>query len=163
MPKSTKQKSKQYWLMKSEADCYSIDDLKNDKSTSWGGVRNYQARNFMMRDMSVGDVVFFYHSGGTRDVPAGIYGLATVSKLAHPDITQFDQKNDHYDRKATKENPIWYCVDIKYAKKLKQPMTLAEVKFDPNLAGIMLAQTGSRLSIQPVSQKHGEYLINNLK
>ena len=149
--------------MKSEADCYSIDDLKKDKATSWGGVRNYQARNFMMRDMSVGDVVFFYHSGGTKEIPAGIYGLATVSKLAQPDITQFDKKNDHYDPKATKEKPIWYCVDIKYAKKFKQPMTLSEVKFDPNLAGIMLAQTGSRLSIQPVSQKHGEYLINNLK
>ncbi len=163
MPKSTKQKPKQYWLMKSEADCYSIDDLKKDKSTSWGGVRNYQARNFMMRDMSVGDVVFFYHSGGTKEIPAGIYGLATVSKLAHPDITQFDKKNDHYDPKTTKEKPIWYCVDIKFSKKLKNPMTLAEVKFDPNLSGIMLAQTGSRLSIQPVSQKHGEYLINNLK
>ncbi len=149
--------------MKSEADCYSIDDLKNDKSTSWGGVRNYQARNFMMRDMSVGDVVFFYHSGGTKEIPAGIYGLATVSKLAHSDITQFDKKNDHYDPKATKEKPIWYCVDIKFSKKLKNPITLTEVKFDPNLAGIMLAQTGSRLSIQPVSQKHGEYLINNLK
>lgn len=149
--------------MKSEADCYSIDDLKNDNTTSWGGVRNYQARNFMMRDMSVGDVVFFYHSGGTKEIPAGIYGLATVSKPAHPDITQFDKKNDHYDPKSTKEKPIWYCVDIKFSKKLKTPMTLAEVKFDPNLAGIMLAQTGSRLSIQPVSQKHGEYLINNLK
>jgi predicted RNA-binding protein with PUA-like domain len=162
MQKLMKQKSKQYWLMKSEADCYSIDDLKKDKSTSWGGVRNYQARNFMMNDMSVGDTVFFYHSGGTRDVPAGIYGLATVFKLAHPDITQFDKNNDHYDPKATKEKPIWYCVDIKFSKKLKNPMTLAEVKFDPNLSGIMLAQTGSRLSIQPVSQKHGEYLINNL-
>ncbi len=149
--------------MKSEADCYSIDDLQKDKSTSWGGVRNYQARNFMMNDMSIGDVVFFYHSGGTKEIPAGIYGLATVSKLAHPDITQFDKKNDHYDPKATKEKPIWYCVDIKFSKKLKNPMTLAEVKFDPNLGGIMLAQTGSRLSTQPVSQKHGEYLINNLK
>lgn len=148
--------------MKSEADCYSIDDLKNDKTTSWGGVRNYQARNFMMNDMSVGDTVFFYHSGGTKEIPAGIYGLATVSKIAHPDITQFDKKNDHYDPKATKEKPIWYCVDIKFSKKLKNPMTLAEVKFDPNLSGIMLAQTGSRLSIQPVSQNHGEYLINNL-
>ncbi len=149
--------------MKSEADCYSIDNLKNDKTTSWGGVRNYQARNFMMRDMSVGDLVFFYHSGGTKEIPAGIYGLATVSKLAHPDVTQFDKKNDHYDPKATREKPIWYCVDIKFSKKLKTPMTLAEIKFDPNLAGIMLAQTGSRLSIQPVSQKHGEYLINSLK
>lgn len=156
-------KPKNFWLMKSEADCYSIDNLKNDKTTSWGGVRNYQARNFMMRDMSVGDLVFFYHSGGTKEIPAGIYGLATVSKLAHPDVTQFDKKNDHYDPKATREKPIWYCVDIKFSKKLKTPMTLAEIKFDPNLAGIMLAQTGSRLSIQPVSQKHGEYLINSLK
>ncbi|MBP6912678.1 MAG: EVE domain-containing protein [Candidatus Pacebacteria bacterium] len=158
-----KQKSKQYWLMKSEADCYSIDDLKNDKTTSWGGVRNYQARNFMMNDMSVGDIVFFYHSNGTKLNPTGIYGIASVCSTAHPDETQFNKRDDHYDPKATIEKPIWYCVDIKFTKKLKQSMTLAEIKFDPNLAGIMLAQTGSRLSIQPVSQKHGEYLINNLK
>lgn len=157
--------------MKSEADCYSLDDLKRDKQTSWGGVRNYQARNFMMCDMSVGDVVFFYYSGGTKELPAGIYGLATVSKLAHPDITQFDKSDDHYDPKAIKESlarpgsgrAIWYCVDIKFVKKFKNPMTLAEIKFDPNLTGIMVAQTGSRLSIQPVSQNHGEYLINNLR
>lgn len=157
------QKPKKYWLMKSEADCYSLEDLKKDKITSWGGVRNYQARNFMMRDMCVGDIVFFYYSGGTKEVPAGIYGLASVSKLAHPDITQFDKKNDHYDPKSTFKEPIWYCVDIKFVKKFKTPITLAEIKFDPKLSGIMVAQTGSRLSIQPVSQNHGEYLINNLK
>lgn len=156
-------KVKKYWLMKSEGDCYSIDDLQNDKQTAWAGVRNYQARNFMTNDMSVGDIVFFYHSNGTKINPTGIYGIASVCSGAHADETQFDKNDEHYDPKATLEKPIWYCVDIKFVKKLKTPLTLAEIKFDPNLAGIMVAQTGSRLSIQPVSQKHGEYLMNNLK
>ncbi|MES3004842.1 MAG: EVE domain-containing protein [Patescibacteria group bacterium] len=154
--------SKQYWLMKSEADCYSIDDLKSDKKTSWGGVRNYQARNYMVRDMKVGDFVFFYYSGGTHATPAGIYGLAQVCSVAHPDQTQFDKKDDHYEPKATKEKPIWFCVDIKYVKKFKTPLTLAQIKFDPKLEGIVVAQTGSRLSVQPVSVKHGEYLLKKL-
>lgn len=156
-------KLKKYWLMKSEGDCYGIDDLKNDVQTAWVGVRNYQARNFMMNDILVGDVVFFYHSNGTKINPTGIYGIARVCSIAHPEETQFNKKYKHYDPKATKEKPIWHCVDIKFVKKLKNPTTLSGIKFEPSLAGIMVAQTGSRLSIQPVSIKHGEYLINNLK
>lgn len=150
-----------YWLLKSEAHCYSIDDLKKDKKTAWTGVRNFQARNFMTRDMKVGDTVFFYHSGGskTKDVVTGIYGLAKVSSTAHPDPTQFDKKDEHYDPKSKKENPTWQCVDVAFVKKFIEPIALSYIKLDPNLDGIMVAQVGSRLSVQPVSQKHGEYLL----
>lgn len=163
MENKTQIKQKNYWIMKSEGDCYGIDDLQNDKQTSWGGIRNYQARNFMMRDMSMGDIVFFYHSNGTKTNPTGIYGIASVCSGAHADETQFDKRDEHFDPKATQAKPIWYCVDIKFVKKLKNPITLPEIKIDPNLDGILVAQTGSRLSVQPVSQKHGEYLINNFK
>jgi predicted RNA-binding protein with PUA-like domain len=151
---------KNFWLMKSEAGCYSIDGLKNDGATAWQGVRNYQARNFMMNDMKLGDTVFFYHSNGTKQNPAGIYGIARVASVAKVDESQFDKNDEHFDPKSKKEKPLWYCVDIKFVKKLKNPVTLSEIKFDPNLAGIMVAQTGSRLSVQPVSQKHGEYLMS---
>ena len=101
----------QYWLMKSEPDVFSIDDLKKQKQTTWDGVRNYQARNFMMNDMQVGDLVLFYHSNAK---PPGIAGLATVSKKAEPDPTQFDKKSEYFDPKATKEKPRWFCVKVKF-------------------------------------------------
>lgn len=144
-----------YWLVKSEADCYSIDDLKRDKKTDWTGVRNYQARNFM-GDMQLGDMVLFYHSNGTPAEPTGVYGLAKVTALAHADQTQFDVKDDHYDPKADTKNPIWYCVTIAFMKKFVQPVTLAAIKFEPTLAGIAVAQKGSRLSVLPVSKQHFE-------
>ncbi len=148
-----------YWIFKSEGDCYSIDNLKRDKKVAWTGVRNFQARNFMMKDAKVGDTVFFYHSSGTKENPTGIYGLAKVASKSHVDETQFDKKDDHFEPKSKRENPTWACVDISYVAKFKEPIALSYIKIDPNLAGIMVAQTGSRLSIQPVSQKHGEYLL----
>jgi predicted RNA-binding protein with PUA-like domain len=148
-----------YWLMKSEGACYSIDDLKRDKQVAWEGVRNFQARNFMMKDMKKGDTVFFYHSNGKGENPTGIYGLAKVMSPAHPDESQFNPKDEHYDPKSKKQSPTWYCVDISFVKKFKEPIALSYIKIDPNLSGIMVAQTGSRLSIQPVSEKHGKYLI----
>ncbi len=151
--------SKKYWLLKSEGDCYSIDDLKRDKKTAWTGIRNYQSRNFMRDSMSVGDVAFFYHSNGKGEAPTGIYGLVTVSSASHPDETQFDKKDEHFDPKATKEKPIWYCVDVKFTKKFKEPITLAQIKFDPKLEGMLVRARGSRLSVQLVSEKHAEYLI----
>ena len=154
---------KQYWLMKTEADCYGIDDLAWDKTVAWEGVRNYQARNFMMQNMRVGDTVFFYHSNGTKTAPAGIYGVARVASSAHPDMSQFDPKDEHFDPKAKPDKPIWYCVDVAFKAKWKTPLYLADIKLDPSLSGIMVAQTGSRLSIQPVSPKHGEYLLNAFK
>jgi predicted RNA-binding protein with PUA-like domain len=151
--------AKNYWLLKSEGDCYSIDDLKKDGTTSWTGIRNYQSRNFMMKDMKVGDIVLFYHSGGDDKNPTGIYGLASVSSASHADKTQFDKKDDHFDPKATKDKPIWYCVDIKYQSKFKIPITLSQIKFDPKLEGMRVREVGSRLSVQPVSVKHGEHII----
>lgn len=145
--------------MKSEGTCYSIDDLKKDKTTAWEGVRNFQARNFMMNDMKIGDLIFFYHSNGKGEYPTGIYGLAKVTSLAHPDASQFNPMDEHYDPKSKKENPTWHCVDISFVKKFKEPIALSYIKIDPNLGGIMVAQTGSRLSIQPVSEKHGQYLL----
>ncbi len=151
--------SQNYWLLKSEGDCYSIDDLAKDKETPWTGIRNYQARNFMTKDMKLGDTIFFYHSNGDAANPTGIYGLARVSGPAHPDETQFDKKDEHFEPKATKEKPIWYCVDITFLKKFKQPLSLSSIKQDSKLAGMRVREVGSRLSVQPVSVKHGDYLV----
>ena len=140
-----------YWLMKTEGGCYSIDDLKRDKTTAWEGVRNYMARNFMVRDMSLGDLVLFYHSSSD---PTGIFGIAKVVKSAHPDESQFNKKDEHYDPKATREKPIWQCVDVAFVEKWKEPVTLLRMRLDPKLDGMVLLQRGSRLSIQPVSEKH---------
>jgi predicted RNA-binding protein with PUA-like domain len=147
------------WLIKSEGDCYSIDDLKRDKKADWTGIRNYQSRNFMTRDMEVGDQVLFYHSGGSTSAPTGVYGIAKVSSKAHPDPTQFDKRSEYFDPKATREKPIWYCVDIAYVSKLKEPITLSELKIDPALDGMLVRARGSRLSIQPVSKKHFDYIV----
>jgi predicted RNA-binding protein with PUA-like domain len=144
-----------YWLMKTEGETYSIDDLKRKKVDAWDGVRNYQARNFM-RQMQVGDGVLFYHSGKAP----GVYGLAKVAKLAHPDHSQFDKKDSHFDPKATKAKPIWYCVDVRFVKKLKIPVSLAQIKADPNLKGMAVRERASRLSVQPVSQKHFKYILS---
>lgn len=142
--------------MKSEGDCYSIDDLKADKKTAWTGVRNYMARNFMVRDMAVGDQVLFYHSSSE---PTGVYGLAKVVANAHVDETQFDKKDEHYDPKATREKPIWQCVDVAFVRKFSAPITLHELKLDPKLSGMMVLQKGSRLSIQPVSKEHFDRIV----
>jgi predicted RNA-binding protein with PUA-like domain len=150
---------KNYWLMKSEGESYGIGHLKKDKKTAWSGVRNYQARNFMMQGMQVGDSVFFYHSNGAGTEPTGIYGLARVASAPHADETQFDTKSDYFDSRATKAKPIWYCVDVQYVKTFKSPIPLSEIKLDPRLAGMRVREVGSRLSIQPVSTKHGEYLL----
>ncbi len=148
-----------YWLMKSEGECYSIDDLKADKRTAWTGVRNYMARNFMVRDMSVGDLVLFYHSSSE---PTGIFGIAKVAQKAHADESQFDKKDEHYDPKATREKPIWHCVDVAFVKKFKEPVTLGQLRLDPKLAGMVVLQKGSRLSIQPVSENHFVYITEEM-
>lgn len=142
--------TKKYWLMKSEPDVYGIDNLKNDKTTWWEGVRNYQARNFMMKDMQVGDEVLFYHSNA---VPPGIAGVAVVSHRAEPDKTQFDKKSEYYDPKATKEKPIWFCAQVKYVAKLKELIPLETIKSDPMLSDMLVIKRGQRLSIQPVTAK----------
>lgn len=142
--------AKRYWLMKSEPTSYSIDDLKRDKSTLWEGVRNYQARNFMMKEMSVGDEVLFYHSSTE---PPAVVGIAEVSAPAEPDPTQFDTGDSHHDPKATPASPIWYCVRVKFKQKLGRPVALTELREQKELQNMMLLRKGSRLSIQPVTEK----------
>jgi predicted RNA-binding protein with PUA-like domain len=144
-----------YWLMKSEGDCYPIDALKKDKRTAWTEVRNFQARNFMARDMRVGDLILFYHSNAE---PKGVYGIAKVAKEAHPDETQFDKKSEYYDPRSTRAKPIWQCVDVAFVKQFKQPVSLEEIKNDAALAGMMVRARGSRLSIQPVSPEHFRHI-----
>jgi predicted RNA-binding protein with PUA-like domain len=149
-----------YWLIKSEADCYSIDHLKKDKKAPWTGVRNYQARNFMRDGMKPGDLVLYYHSSAE---PTGVYGVAKVASKAYPDPTQFvrgkgGETMEYFDPKATTDKPIWYLVDMAYVETFKHPVSLAEIKTDPKLEGMVVRQKGSRLSIQPVSEKHFKYI-----
>lgn len=141
-----------YWLIKSEPDCYSIDDFKKDKKADWSGVRNYQARNFM-KEMRVGDLALFYHSSTE---PKAVVGVAKVVKEAHADTTGFDKKSEYYEPKATKENPIWYMVTFAFQSKFKTGVNLGQIKLNPKLAGMLLTQQGSRLSVQPVSPAHFE-------
>ncbi|OGG62077.1 EVE domain-containing protein [Candidatus Kaiserbacteria bacterium RIFCSPHIGHO2_02_FULL_49_34] len=144
------------WLMKSEPCCYSIDDLMRDGVTPWEGVRNYQARNFMWRDMKVGDLVFFYHS---NEKPSHIAGLGEVASEPYPDKTQFDPKDEYFDPKATKEKPRWFLVDVKFKEKFAEPITLPQLKLDPDFATLPLLQKGSRLSILPINSIHAELLV----
>ncbi len=145
-----------YWLMKSEPDVYSIDTLKKEKKTLWDGIRNYQARNFMMKDMKVGDHVLFYHSNAK---PPGIAGLAKVSKKATPDPTAFDKKSKYFDEKSSKENPRWFCVEVSYKKKLKKLISLDDIRANKKLADMMVIRKGSRLSIQPVTEKEFNEIV----
>jgi predicted RNA-binding protein with PUA-like domain len=140
----------QYWLVKSEPGCYSISDLKRDKTTVWNDVRNYQARNFL-RAMKKGDWVLFYHSSCA--VPA-IVGLVKVVTEAYPDPTQFDSASEGYDGKATKDAPRWSTVDVSFFEEFTEPFTLVELKNDPAFAGMEVVKQGSRLSVQPVSETH---------
>jgi predicted RNA-binding protein with PUA-like domain len=144
-----------YWLMKSEPNCFSIDDLaaEKNKTTHWDGVRNYQARNFMRDDMKKGDKVLFYHSNAK---PPCVAGVAKIVKESYPDFTAFDPKERHFDPKSKHENPRWFMVDIKLVKKLKRPLSLAELRTVKSLDGMVLLQKGSRLSVQPVTKKQFE-------
>ncbi len=136
--------------MKSEPDVFSIDDLKKKRISGWDGVRNYQARNYMRDEMKLGDMVFFYHS--SCDIP-GIAGLAMVSKLSYPDPTQWDKKSEYFDPKATKENPRWFMVDVEFVQKFDSVITLDLLRKTKGLEKMPLLQKGSRLSINPVSEK----------
>ncbi len=147
---------KNYWLIKSEPSAYSIDDLAKDKQTLWTGVRNYQARNFMRDSMKSGDLVLFYHSSAGV---VGVVGVAEISGSSMFDMTALNKRDDHFDPKATKENPIWYAAQIKFKKKLAKPVTLPQIKFNPKLRGIRVAAPGSRLSVQPVSETHYKEIL----
>jgi predicted RNA-binding protein with PUA-like domain len=146
-----------YWLMKSEPDAYSIDQLAKDKTAPWTGVRNYQARNFMRDQMQKGDKVLFYHS--SCDEP-GIVGIAEVCKLAYPDETQFDKKSPYYDPKSTRDNPRWLHVGVKFVKKTRL-VSLPELRANQALANMRILARGNRLSITPVDPAEWE-TINNM-
>jgi predicted RNA-binding protein with PUA-like domain len=138
------------WLMKSEPDVYSIDDLERDGTEPWEGVRNYQARNFM-REMAVGDLALFYHSNAK---PPGVAGVCRISREAYPDATQFDEKSKYFDAKSQIEDPRWWMVDVAFVEKFDEEVSLQALKDDPALEGMLVTQKGSRLSVQPVAKKH---------
>ena len=141
---------KRYWLMKSEPGAFSIDDLKRKRTTLWDGVRNYQARNFMTKDMQLGDEALFYHS--IADPPAAA-GVMLISGAAEPDPTQFDPHDSHYDPKATPGRPNWYGVRVKFKSKFARPVSLQEMRSHRALQNMVLLRKGSRLSIQPVTEQ----------
>ena len=143
------------WLVKSEPDCYSFDQLVADGRTAWEGVRNYQARNYMRDDMRVGDLVLYYHS--STAIPA-VVGLATVASEAYPDPTQFDPANEYYDPKATAAAPRWFLVDLAPVRPLERPVTFEEMRTDPRLESMQLLARGNRLSVMPVESEHAKLI-----
>jgi len=146
-----------YWLMKSEPDAYSIDDLERDGREKWDGIRNYQARNMMRDDMKIGEEIFFYHSNCKEP---GIVGVARVASEPYPDPTQFDKKSKYYDAKSSADNPRWCLVDVEFVRKLTRNITLTELKAQKTLADMILTRKGNRLSIMPVARKHWNKILS---
>lgn len=140
-----------YWLLKSEPDTYSIDDLAAQprQTDHWDGIRNYQARNFMRDDMKKGDLAFFYHSNCARP---GIVGIVKIVREAYPDHTALDPESPYYDPKASAEAPRWVMVDVRLERRLARTITLAELKEVPALRGMSLLRRGNRLSVMPLSK-----------
>jgi len=146
-----------YWLMKSEPTDFSIDDLEKSKTIDWYGIRNYQARNFMRDDMSLGDQAFFYHSNCKTP---GIVGIMEVCKLAYPDKLQFIKGHKYFDPKSDPENPRWLNVDVKFVKKTKL-LGLQDIRTYNDLKNMKILQRGNRLSITPVTPEEWDF-INQL-
>lgn len=147
-----------YWLMKSEPDAFSIDDLQQrpQQTEHWDGVRNYQARNMMRDSMKIGDQVFFYHSN--CELP-GIVGIAEVVREGYPDFTAFDPDDKHFDPKSHPDKPTWFMVDVKFVRKLKRTISLQELKLKPELADLALVRRGNRLSINSVTPQQWEFIL----
>lgn len=145
-----------FWLMKSEPDVFSIDDLANrpNQIEPWEGVRNYQARNFM-REMAQGDLAFFYHSNCKA---AGIVGVMQIAKTAYIDDSAFDENGAYFDPKSTAQNPRWWRVDVQLVKKFSRTITLHELKTKTELADFQLVQRGNRLSILPLTQTQWDFI-----
>jgi predicted RNA-binding protein with PUA-like domain len=150
-------RARRYWLVKSEPESFSFDDLlaSPNRTTGWDGVRNYQARNFMRDDMKLGDLVFFYHSSTD---PAAIVGIAEVVRESYPDRTAFDRKDSHFDPKSKQDAPTWMMVDLRAREAFPRPVTLAELRGVKGLEKMVLLQKGSRLSVQPVTEKEFEII-----
>ena len=146
-------RAKQYWLMKCEPEAYTIEDLERDGSTTWEGVRNFQARNSMRDDMKVGDGVLFYASNAE---PSGVSGLAEVSRAGYPDPYAFQKGHKYYDPKSDPDNPTWYMVDIRFVERFPEVIPLATLKETRGLEKMVVNQKGSRLSVQPVTKSELE-------
>ena len=142
--------------MKCEPAAYTIDDLARDGRTSWEGVRNYQARNFMRDDMRVGDGVLFYASNAD---PAGVTGVARMSREGHPDHYAWEPGHHYFDARSTAENPVWYMVEIEYVERFPATVGLATLKATAGLERMMVVQKGSRLSVQPVTQAEFDIVL----
>lgn len=145
-----------HWLMKSEPNTYSIDDLLEHGRTCWEGVRNYQARNYMRDEMKVGDKVLFYHSSAK---PTGVVGLGVVVQEAYPDHYAHDPKSPYYDPKSSEEAPRWMMVDVGFVEKWADTVTLTELKAEAALEGMLVTKRGMRLSVQPVEPAHYERVV----
>jgi predicted RNA-binding protein with PUA-like domain len=149
-----------HWLLKSEPDSFSIGDLGRGakQTTSWDGVRNFQARNMLRDSMKKGDLAFFYHS--SCDVP-GIAGIASIAREGYPDVTAFDPKHHHYDPDSKKEAPRWFVVDVKFVRKFKRVITLDELRAhaEKKLKDFVLLRRGNRLSVMPVSKKDWDFVL----
>jgi len=147
--------AQRYWLMKSEPGVYSIADLERDGTTSWEGIRNYQARNFLRDDMKKGDLVLFYHSNAE---PPGVAGVARVARAAYPDIHATDPKSRYYDERATPAEPIWVMVDLEFVERFDEIVALDALKAEPALAEMLVIRKGQRLSVQPVAAEHFDFV-----
>ena len=154
--KARKRGEKRYWLVKSEPETFSFDDLlaAPKRTMHWDGVRNHVARNFMRDGMEVGDSVFFYHSSTN---PQAIVGICEVAREAYPDHTALDPKHEAYDPKSDPDDPTWYMVDLRAVERLKRPVTLAEIKKRPELAKMALLRIG-RLSVSPVTEQEWDVI-----
>jgi predicted RNA-binding protein with PUA-like domain len=144
-----------YWLMKSEPDVYSIDDLAQESQTLWDGVRNYQARNFL-KEMKTGDRVFFYHSNSK---PPGIVGLMTILAENIVDPTQFDPKNPYYDPKSSPDNPRWHTVKVEFCDRFSEMIPLDTLKAEFSPEALWVVRRGNRLSVMPVEAAAAEKLL----
>lgn len=150
-----------YWLVKSEPEVFSIDDLKKTKVTGWEGVRNYQARNSMRDGMKEGELVLFYHSNAE---PSGLAGIAKVhGAAAIPDPTQFDKKSEYFDATSKKDDPRWVMRQFSFVERFDELIPLEALKSDPKLTGMALLQKGQRLSVQPVSADHFKRVLQLAK
>lgn len=145
---------RRYWLVKSEADAYSIDDLASDGTTPWDGVRNYEARNLMRDEMKEGDRVLYYHSNAN---PPGVVGVARVASAPYPDPLQFDPGSRYHDPGSTKEDPRWILVDLGFEEKFSRKVPLQEIKDHPELQEMVLVNR-MRLSVQPVAKEEFEII-----
>lgn len=148
-----------YWIMKTEPDEFSIEDLKcaKDKTTSWEGVRNYQARNFMRDEMKKDDQVLIYHSSCKN---VGVAGLAEVVKESHPDLSALNKKSEYFDPKATQKDPRWYMVDVKWKRTFDRVISLSELKKQKELQDMKLVQKGNRLSIMPITEREFKFILD---